>query len=229
MAARLRWLTPFVLLLGLAGTANSIGAPEKAKGRWHFAFLNEPRFEISVLFSRDESGDKTRLLVRLPSGRWDLYSEQDSTSRVTFESVKDLETGASLERRLFLPGPKLPPACTRTPGDACIVFKGEKGERRLPISAFSGAKGDGERQAVKALLAPGLEAALKRLLEVFPRSHEFDAYGDDFLYLVWPAGRRTGPVEQAIRSPGCAFDASFGYPCSEADQKRENSRFKKAD
>jgi hypothetical protein len=229
LAARLRWLTSFLLLLAFASSASSIEGAQQAKGRWHFAFLTEPRFEISVLFSRDESGDKTRLLVRLPSGRWDLYSEQDPTSRVTFETVKDMETGASLERRLFLPGPKLPPACARTPGDACIVFKGEKGERRLAISAFSGEKGNSERQAVKALLAPGLEAALKRLLDVFPRSHEFDAYGDDFLYLVWPAGRRTGPVEQAKRSPGCAFDASFGYPCSEADQKREQARFKKPD
>lgn len=227
MAPRAGWLIPFLSLLLCAEAAPAIEIPKKAAGRWHFTFQTEPAFEISVIFRRDETGDKTRLLVRLPSGRFELFSEQDATGRITFESVKELETGTIFERRLYLPGPLLPKGCTKVSTDGCLEFRGARGQHRTTLAAFSGETAETERRAVKAVLAPGLDASIQRLVQAFPRSHEFDAYGDDFLYLVWPQAKRQSPVEKAERGPGCAFDASFGYPCSDVDRKREEARFPK--
>lgn len=228
MASRLGWLTLLAgLLLGPGDEGRTVEVPKKAAGRWHFVYAAEPRFEISVLFGRDASGDETRLLVSLPSGRFDLFSRQDPTGRVTFESVKDLSTGATIERRLFLPGPLLPKGCTQNASDACVEWKAAGGGRRTPLSGFSEQTTGAERDAVKKLLSPGLEASLRQLLATFPRSHEFDAYGDDFLYLIWPQPRRIRPVDHAERAPGCEFDATFGYPCSEDEKRREAARFPK--
>ncbi len=68
--------------------------------------------------------------------------------------------------------------------------------------------------------------ALLGLAPLLPTVAEFGSYRKDFLALVWPdrfsAAQR---LERGVRRPGCAFDATFGYPCAAVDWTREGKRF----
>jgi hypothetical protein len=71
-----------------------------------------------------------------------------------------------------------------------------------------------------------LASKIASLSPLFQRSVEFDRFGGDFLSLVWPglAWRRPAETEAPGREPGCVFDASFGYPCTEKERALEQKR-----
>lgn len=242
-----------LLLPRPAGAGEAPGAArDAAKGRWHFRFEAAPAFEISVLFRRGASGDETRLLVDGGAlGRFVLVSEQEPSGRGTRESVAAVGpagaggaagasgaagTGDALRRRLLLPGTEMPPGCRGTPerggydpeGAGCVIFEGNGTPVAAPLPSFSGPSGEALRGRARALAPGSLAGRLEGLASLFPRSVEFDAYGDDFLWLAWPEWRARfarRAAEPGTRSAGCAFDAGFGFPCSPRELEAERARF----
>jgi hypothetical protein len=70
--------------------------------------------------------------------------------------------------------------------------------------------------------------ALFGLAPLLPVVAEFGSYTKDFLGLVWP--ERFSASQKLVRGerkPGCAFDATFGFPCSDEEKTREARRFAK--
>jgi hypothetical protein len=68
--------------------------------------------------------------------------------------------------------------------------------------------------------------ALFGLAPLLPAVAEFGSYTKDFLGLVWP--ERFSAAQKLVRGerkPGCTFDATFGFPCSDEDKARESKRF----
>ena len=200
-------------------------------GRWHFSYAAPSPFLISVLFRRGPSGDETRLLVSGPSGRLELLSTQRPEGDDSEETVVDPEGGERFSRRIYLSSSRRPATCAAIREvDGCLSFAGKFGEKTVPLSGFvAGPDGDRLRASVRALVSERLVARIASLAALFPRSVEFDRYGDDFLSLVWPglAWKRPRGTERPERGPGCAFDASFGYPCGERERERERRRFGK--
>ena len=188
----------------------------------------EPPFAYSLLFTRSEAGDETRLLVEVQGKRYELVSTQDPTGRDSTESVRALGVEETLSRRLVLGAAATKAGCppSQLP-DGCVVLKGARGTVAAPLTAFSGKDADALRARARAVLGPELAQRIQDLAPLFGRSVEFDAYAEDFLGLLWPEAfgtRRTSAVK-GTRTAGCAFDAAFGYPCSEAEKKREGVRF----
>lgn len=68
--------------------------------------------------------------------------------------------------------------------------------------------------------------ALFALGPLVPSVAEFGSYSKDFLGLVWPE-RFSAPQKlmRGVRKAGCAFDATFGFPCTDAERAREARRF----
>lgn len=206
----------------------------------------EPVFELSVLFLRNGEGDETRLLLATGATRLELFSRQDPTGLDSLELVKDHATGETFSRRLVLPGGPRPEGCAALEStDACLVFTGKGGRLTVPLSAFAkeqAAAGSAAsfgaaagmsaasfgaaaiRERLSKLVSEGLAKKLLGLAPVYSRSADFDRYRDDFLALVWPAlGKRSGAPEVASRVAGCAFDAGFGFPCSDKELARDAS------
>ena len=53
-------------------------------------------------------------------------------------------------------------------------------------------------------------------------------YSEDFLALLDPRSRvRRARTSSAPRLPGCAFDATFGYPCTADERRREEWLFRR--
>ena len=200
-------------------------AASAAPARWHFAFGRA--WEISILFEREDTGDRTRLLVRAPAGRFVFFSEQDPSGRDSTESVRRLPDGETLTRRLVLSAFEEIPACSevRAP-DACVVLTGANGTLSAPISGFGGEPGAPLRARAAGLVSPGMRDALFALAPILPAMAEFGSYTEDFLGLVWP-GRLSGArkLQRGVRKPGCDFDATFGYPCDPEARRREEKRF----
>ncbi len=228
------------LLLLLPADSSPAPVPASAalaSGRWHFRFAAAPPFEISVLFRRSAAGDETRLLVDSPAGRFEMLSSQDPSGRITFESITDRTPGGSgetLSRRLFLPGVPGPVPCPppdRAAGEpaldtGCAVFEGVNGKVAASLAAFGGTGGEAIRARARSVVSSPFAARLAALRPLFPRSVEFDAYGDDFVRLAWPEAKGPRPPrERGVRTPGCAFDAPFGFPCDERDLAMERVRF----
>lgn len=214
-----------LLLLAAAVTAAATAGAEPAAGRWHFTFPGEPPFAHSVLFSRGPGGDETRLLVQTPAGRFELLSRQPADGSATFESVTDLASGERLARRLsYGAEPSIAPCAQLVPPDACVVLEGPGG-RRLEerLSTFAGEARPRLLARAREVAGPALLGRLASLARVFPSSVDFDPYGDDFLALVDPALVPRKSLRRGTRGPGCAFDASFGFPCS-AEEKRRDER-----
>lgn len=148
--------------------------------------------------------------------RLELLSAQDPTFVDSSESVKDVETGETWKRRLVLSGYRSVPACAAVkPPDACLVFEGAGGTFATSLARLQGEGGAGERRRAAATVSEPLATKLRVLAPLMAVTVELDAYGDDFLRLVWPDRfpRRGGSPTRARRTEGCAFDASFGYPC----------------
>lgn len=187
-----------------------------------------PPFSYSLHFQRDAAGDLTRFLVATGGVRLELSSAQDPSGLDSIESVTDPDTKERLARRLLLSGYEGVPSCASVkPPDACVLFRGS-GDRLVgaAFSDFAGEKAPALRAKVAALVSKGLDAKIEKLAPLFPRTAELAAYGDDFLRLVWP-GRFPRPAsarfEQGRRRPGCDFDARFGYPCNEAELRRDRA------
>jgi hypothetical protein len=213
-----------VALIGLLAPFDALSAPP-AHGRWHFVFGRA--WEISILFEREEAGDRTRLLVRAAPGRFVFFSAQDPSGRDSTESIQRLPDGETFTRRLVLSSFQEIPSCSpvRSP-DACVVFTGANGTLVAPISAFAGREGPGLRERAAALVSPSMREALFALAPLLPAVAEFGSYTTDFLALVWPDrfGERQA-LRRGERRPGCDFDATFGFPCSDEDRAREAKRF----
>ena len=196
-----------------------------APARWHFTF---GKWHVSILFERKErEGDATRLLVSAPAGRFVFLSSQDPSGRDSTESIRRLPDGETLTRRLVLSSFEEVSACSSVRArDACVIFSGANGTFGAPLSAFVGAQAAPARERAAALVSPGMRDALFALAPTLPAVLEFGSYGNDFLALVWPE-KFSAPrkLVQGERRPGCAFDAEFGFPCSEEEKAREAKRF----
>ena len=200
-------------------------AASAAPARWHFAFGRA--WEISILFEREEAGDRTRLLVRGPAGGFVFFSEQDPSGRDSTESIRRLEGGETLTRRLVLSRFEEIPACSsvRAP-DACVVLTGAIGSLAAPISAFAGGPGAPLRERAAALVSPAMRDALFGVAPILPAVAEFGSYTNDFLGLVWPERfTKLRSLQRGERTKGCDFDATFGYPCDSDARRREKTRF----
>jgi hypothetical protein len=201
-------------------------------GRWHFSYAAPSPFRLSVLFRRGTSGDETRLLLAGPAARLELISSQRPEGDDSEETIVDPEGGERFLRRIHLPSSRRPGACAAIREvDGCLTFTGKFGERTVPLSGFvAGPEGDRLRASLRALVSERLATRIASLAPLFPGSVEFDRYGDDFLSLVWPtlAWKRAREREKPERGPGCSFDASFGYPCSDREREAERKRFSAA-
>ena len=204
----------------------SASSAAAAPARWHFVFGRA--WEISIFFEREEEGDRTRLLVRTPAGRFVFFSEQDPSGRDSTESIRRLPDGETLARRLVLKSFAEIPACSSVrPPEACVVLTGANGTLSAAISGFAGESGAPLRARASGLATPGMRDALFALAPVLPAVAEFGSYSKDFLGLVWPE-RFSGAqkLQRGIRKPGCDFDATFGYPCDAVARRREEKRFR---
>ncbi len=127
-----------------------------------------------------------------------------------------METGETWTRRLVLSGYQAVPACSAVkPPDACLLFEGAGGTFATSLARLHGEAGVEERRRAAATVSEPLATKLRVLAPLMGVTVELDAYGDDFLRLVWPDRftRRGGAPVKARRTDGCAFDATFGYPC----------------
>lgn len=218
-------------LAALAGarapSAGAAGPPDGPFTRWHFELPGSPPLAYSVHFRRGPEGDLTRLLVELAGERLVLVSRQDRSGRDTTESITRRSSGEELVRRLVLPGSPYPSECARVePPDACVVLAGRNGRLATSLAALSGEGGAALRGRAQRLASAELAAVLAALAAQTPRTYELDAYGDDFLALVWPGivPRRAGAPTPGRRTAGCRFDEAFGFPCSAAEEARERAR-----
>jgi hypothetical protein len=210
------------LVAALLIAAHAAGA---APARWHFVFGRE--WEISIFFEREEAGDRTRVLVRSPSGRFIFLSEQDPSGRDSTESIRRLPNGETFTRRLVLSSFEEIPACSlvRAP-DACVVFTGPGGTFATGLSTFAGERAPAAREKAGALVSPAMRDALFALAPLLPAVAEFGSYSKDFLGLVWPERFSAAQkLKRGVRKPGCDFDAGFGFPCSLEEKTREGKRF----
>ncbi len=210
-----------VLLAGPPSGADPTGP----WSRWHFVFSSD--LELSILFRRDAAGDETRLLVKHASGRFELVSKQKPSGEDSTESIRSLEEGETLSRRLLFSREAAEPACEGLgPKDACVVLAGQNGRFAAPISAFAGETGAATRDRAAALVSAPMKKRLHDLAPVLPYVAEFGSYTDDFLGLLWPETfRRPTALRHGKRARGCDFDAGFSHPCRPQDREREEKRF----
>lgn len=231
--ARLRRARAALLLLLLGGAASASAAerkdalPPPPRGRWHHELPGRARW--SVLFRRTEAGDETRLLVETKAGRWVLLSTQPASGRSTREDVFSTRLGEGVSRLLSHTPAAGTPECARVaPPDACVVLEGSRGRLAAPLSAFSGEDAAPLRKRAAAVVSPAFLADLRGLAPALPIA-DLAFYAEDFLALLDPAlARPPGPDLAPPRLPGCAFDATFGWPCDADEARREAWLFRQA-
>lgn len=224
-------LAGFLLLPVIPAPSRAAETPGRAlvpRGRWHHAASGPPAVRWSVLFRRSEESDETRLLVETPGGRWALLSTQPASGGGTREEVRDVALDETLERSLTPgPVPGLPECASVRPPDACLVLMGARGRLASPLSAFSGEEGASLRRRAAGVASPAFLARLRGLAPALPVA-DLAFYSEDFLALLEPALARTaGPALVAPRRPGCAFDATFGWPCTADELRREEWLFRR--
>jgi hypothetical protein len=222
-------------VLTLVGTLNDLGAapaasaPQSVQGRWHFVVGGDPEFTYSILFSRSAAQDETRLLLRTFASRLEFVSRQNPAGSDSLESVRDVATLELLSRRLLLSGYESVAGCERvSPPDACLLFTGMNGKAAASMAEFSGKDSAAVRGRMAGLASERLKKVLYEAAPCFGRVLEFSSYQDDFLGLIWPERFRRqagGSLGGGTRRPGCAFDAAFGFPCSDEERRREKIRF----
>ena len=155
-----------------------------------------------------------------------FVSSQDPSGRDSTESIRRLPDGETFTRRLVLSSFEEILACSsvRAP-DACVVLTGSGGTFATGFSSFAGERAPATRSRAAALVSPGLRDALFALAPLLPAVAEFGSYSKDFLALVWPEKFSSAQkLVRGERKPGCAFDATFGFPCSEDEKIRESRR-----
>ncbi|MEO6324390.1 MAG: hypothetical protein ABIT01_01090 [Thermoanaerobaculia bacterium] len=212
----------------LARTATA-QAPPAPRGRWHFQVPGEGGFAYSILFSRGAGEDETRLLLLQGAERLELVSRQGGTGSDSLESVRNGATGELFSRRLLLSGYAAIPGCegVKSP-DACLIFSGPNGTVSASLAAFAAQDAPALRTRIAALTSEKFQVGLFGTAPCFDRVLELSSYQDDFLGLVWPERfrHRTGAIQGgASRVRGCSFDTGFGFPCTEAERRREETRF----
>ena len=223
----------FLALIGLVSGIAVNAEPLKPDvqgqpGRWHFAVEGEPGFSYSILFSRTPAGDETRLLLQVGASRLELVSRQNPTGSDSLESVRDVATGEQFSRRLLLSGHESIHGCERvTRPDACILFEGKNGRGDASMASFSRKGAPALRARLASLVSENLMKVLFEASHCFNRVAELSSYQDDFLGLVWPERFRQSSARTlgGSRGPGCTFDASFGFPCSDRESRQEELRF----
>lgn len=203
------------------------GLPPAPRGRWHHEIPGKVRW--SVLFRRTGAGDETRLLVETPAGRWALLSTQPGAGTATREEVSSPRLRESVSRVLSPVPPAGAPACAGVaPPDACLVLEGARGRLAAPLSAFSGEGGAALRRRAASLVSPAFLADLEGLAPALPIA-DLAFYSEDFLALLAPSlARPAGATPPRVpRMPGCAFDATFGWPCDADELRREAWLFRR--
>ena len=167
--------------------------------------------------------------METPAGRYVLLSTQPADGTRTREEVESPALGERVSRVLTQNGAPGIAECDRVrPPDACVVLEGARGRLAAPLSAFSGERGSGLRQRAAGLVSP---AFLRQLRGLAPALSVTDLafYSEDFLAFLDPAlARPPGRDLVAPRLPGCAFDATFGYPCTAEEKRREAWLFRPA-
>jgi hypothetical protein len=181
-----------------------------------------------VLFRRTDTEDETRLLVETPAGRWALRSTQPASGAGTFEELTFPALGETVSRSLTPVPPPNAPECERIhPPDACVVLKGSRGSLSAPLSAFSGKDASSLKRRAAEVVSPDFLARLKGLSPALPIA-DLAFYSEDFLALLDPSlARPPGPDLAGPRLPGCAFDTSFGVPCTADERRREDWLFRR--
>jgi hypothetical protein len=197
------------------------------RGRWHHE-VEVPRLAWSVLFRRTGDGDETRLLVETPAGRFVLVSTQPADGSRTREEVHIPVLAENVSRVLSHRVPAGVAECARVrPPDACVVLEGKLGRLAAPLSAFSGDGGPALLRRAKGLVSPPFAARLPGLAPALGIA-DLSFYSEDFLAFLDPALQRpAGPILTAPRLPGCAFDATFGHPCTADEVRREEWLFRR--
>ena len=230
-SGRAALLVAALLPLATTGTTHSPAPPGRAlvpRGRWHHEVAGPPRVRWSVLFRRTDTDDETRLLVETPAGRWALRSTQPATGSGTREEVALPALGETVSRTLANAPPPAAPECERIrPPDACLVLEGSRGRLAAPLSAFSGKGASSLKRRAAQVVSPEFLAQLKGLAPALPVA-DLAFYSEDFLAFLDPAlTRPPGPALAGPRLPGCAFDESFGYPCTADERRREEWLFRR--
>ena len=207
-------------------------APGRAlgpRGRWHHELAGPTRVTWSVLFRRSDERDETRLLLETPAGRYILVSTQPADGSGTREEVSVPDLGESVFRLLEPRPAGNDPACVDVrPPDACVVLSGSRGRLAAPLSAFSREEGPALRREAAALVSPALRERLAGLAPALAID-DLAFYAEDFLALIDPSlSRPTNRARVAApRVPGCAWDATFGWPCTADESRREEWLFRR--
>ncbi len=199
------------------------------RGRWHHELAGPPRVAWSVLFRRTDEEDETRLLVETPAGRFVLVSTQPAVGGGTREEVTVPDLGESVSRVLEVhPSDRFTECARVRPPDACVVLSGSRGRLAAPLSGFFGSEGPALRRRASEVASPALLGRLKGLAPALPVD-DLAFYSEDFLALLDPGLARHGKGARpaAPRLPGCAFDATFGYPCTADESRREEWLFRR--
>ncbi len=225
------FLLATLLPLFAAAEAPAPALPGRAlapRGRWHYEVPGPPRVRWSVLFRRTDGEDETRLLVETPAGRWTLRSTQPALGSGTREEVTFPSLGETVSRTLTpRPAPDAPECARISPPDACVVLRGSRGRFAAPLSAFSGKDASSFKRRAAEVVSPEFLARLKGLAPALPIA-DLAFYSEDFLALLEPAlARPPGPDLAGPRLPGCAFDTSFGVPCTADERRREEWLFRR--
>lgn len=223
----------FLLALSPVAPLPSAAAAEPGRalvprGRWHLEAPGPPEVRWSVFFRRSDAEDETRLLVETPGGRWSLLSKQPASGSDTREEVTDTALGETVSRVLTHAPVVLFPECASVrPPDACLVLEGTRGRLAAPLSAFSKGEAAALRRKASAVVSPDFLRRLRGLAPALPIA-DLAFYSEDFLGLLDPAlARPKGPPLVAPRRPGCTFDASFGWPCTPDERRREEWLFRR--
>lgn len=197
------------------------------RGRWHFEAGGPPRVRWSVLFRRNETGDETHLLVETPGGRFVLTSTQPPAGSGTREQVTIPALGEAVSRSLApFPPPGVAECARVRPPDACVVLEGSRGRLAAPLSRFSEEGAEALKRRAAALVSPAFLERLKGLAPALPIA-DLAFYSEDFLAFLDPSlARPRGPDLVGRRLPGCAIDATFGYPCTADESRREEWLFR---
>ncbi len=104
---------------------------------------------------------------------------------------------------------------------------GSRGRLAAPLSRFSDEGAAALKRHAAALVSPAFLEGLKGLAPALPLT-DLAFYSEDFLAFLDPLlARPRGADLVGKRLPGCAFDATFGHPCTAEESRREEWLFRR--